>query len=363
MIFSTPALLKSENMLKQRSVWYFAWTVSAIIFATSCAWADDLNTEPFEVRLWLAMSRAVSSTDAIGREASVAYRSASSDNPAAADTREVEPANTKAFLCAGTHHIMFTDGAWIAAADANGFIRMKNAGTVGLGYVYIGLHDGPTRQGFDDDFYINEFRFKYGRQIRPDAYVGVGMKLSDLKLNYGELFQGMPRNTQDHSIAGSFTLGGLWRPNQDWTIGVLAEAGWIHSDIEGMVRLPGPFDAPFQFDLMTHTVNIKGGIGWRVSPLLDIYSDVQYFLVDNSMSTVDIVRFYFGGDFRLARWISLMAGSSVDSRAQASTSVGASIKMSKSSLLKVTYQYNPLPEIRQEFGTGNLISASVVFNF
>ena len=97
--------------------------------------------------------------------------------------------------------------------------------------------------------------------------------------------------------------------------------------------------------------------------MLAIYSDVQYFLVDNSMSTVDIVRFYFGGDVRLARWISLMAGGSVDTRAQASASVGVSITMSKPSLLKVTYQYNPLPEIRQEFGTGNLISASVVFNF
>jgi hypothetical protein len=350
-------------MLKQRNGWHWGLIVGIFIFATSCAWAGDLNTEPLEVRLWLAMSRAVSSTDAIGREASVAYRSASSDNPAATDTRDVEPVNAKAFFCAGTHNIIFTDGAWIAAADMNGFMRSSNAGTVGLGYVYIGLPDGPTRQGFDDDFHINEFRFKYGRQVRPDGYVGVGLKVSDLKLDYGDLFQGVPRKTQDHSIAGSFTLGGLWRPNPDWTVGVLVEAGWIHSDIEGIVHLPGPVDAPFQFDLMTHTVNVKGGLGWRVSSLLAIYSDVQYFLVDNSMSTVDTVRFYFGGDIRLARWIYLMAGSSVDTRAQASASAGASIKLSKPSLLKLTYQYNPLPEIRPEFGTGHLISATVVFNF
>ena len=160
------------------------------------------------MRLWLAMSRAVSSTDAIGREASVAYRSASSDNPAATDTREVEPVNTKAFFCAGTHHIMFTDGAWIAAADANGFIRMKNAGTVGLGYIYIGLQMAQRDRDLTMIFTSTSFASNTAGKIRPDAYVGVGMKVSDLKLNYGDLFQGVPAEYSGSFHRWKFHFGG-----------------------------------------------------------------------------------------------------------------------------------------------------------
>jgi len=358
-------------MLKQRQGWRFALAVGVCILVASRCWADDLSSEPLEVRLWLAMSRAVSSTDAIGREASVAYRSPSSDNPAATDVRGVEPVNERGFFCAGTHHIVFSDGAWIAAGDVNGFIRLNNAGTVSLGYIHIGLPDGMTLQGFNDDLRSNDFLFKYGRQIHPDIYVGVGFRVSDLKLDYGDLFMGAPRSTQDHSVSGSFTLGGLWRPSPNWTIGALAGAGWIRSDIGGVVHLPGgpvPFSAPFQLDLTTRTVNAKTGFGWRAVPALTLYVDAQYFRLDNSMTSADTGRFYFGGDIRLSRRASLMAGSSVDTRTHVSASSGLSINLMKpgmlrSTLLKLSYQYNPLPEIRQEFGTGNLVSATMVFSF
>jgi hypothetical protein len=332
------------------------------ILAANPCWSGDLSTQPFEVRLWSAMSRSISSTDAIGRQASVAYLSASSDNPAGTDLRDVKGENAKRFFCAGTHHIVFSDGAWIAAADVNGFFRLNNAGTLLLGYNHIGLLDGQTRQGFEDDLSNNEFAVKYGRKINSEGYVGVGVRVRDMELNYGDLFLGAPRNTHDDSIAASFTLGGMWRPNRDLTLGMLTEFGWIGSDIEGQAHMPG-FDAPFRLDLTTQTVNVKTGLGWKILPMVAIYADGQYFHIGNSMTTVDIGRFYFGGDIRVAHGVSLMAGGSVDNMAQTSVSAGISITMSKPSLLKVTYQHNPLPELHQEFGTGNLVSASVVFSF
>jgi hypothetical protein len=358
-------------MAKKLHNWHLGLLIGICIFAAGRSWAGELSTEPFEVRLWLAMSRAISSTDAIGREASVAYRSASSDNPAAADVRRVEPVRDRGFFCAGMHNIVFTDGAWISAQDINGFIRFSKAGTISTGYIHIALPQGQTRQGFEDDLRSHEFVFKYGRQISPSMHVGAGFRMSDMNLDYGDLFQGAPRSTHDHSISGSFTLGSLWQPNPNWTIGVMAGAGWIGSDIGGAVHLPGfagPVNIPFQLDLTTRTVNVKTGFGWRATPSLDFYSDVQYFRLDNSMSAEGVGRLYFGGDVHVSRGVSFMAGGSMDTNSHASVGSGVSINMMKPgvlkpTLLKLTYQYNPLPEIWQEFGTGHLLSATMVFSF
>ena len=349
-------------MLRKRHSWRLGLAAGIWILAATPCWPGDLDNEPFEVRLWAAMSRSISSTDAIGRQASVAYLSASSDNPAGIDLRDVRGEDTKRFFCAGTHHVVFNDGAWIAAADANGFFRLNSAGTLLAGYSHIGLVDGQTRQGFDDDLSYDDFVVKYGRKIHTKGYVGIGFRVRDMEMDYGDLYMGAPRDTRNDSIAGSFTAGGMWRPNQDLTLGVLTEVGWIGSDIEGQVHLPG-FDAPFQLDLTTQTVNVKTGLGWKILPMFAIYADGQYFHLGNSLTDVDIGRFYFGGDIRVAQAVSFMAGGSVDNTAQTSLSAGIAIRLSNPSLLKVTYQHNPLPEIRQEFGTGNLVSASVVFSF
>jgi hypothetical protein len=338
-----------------------------LLFA-SRSWAGDLSSDPFEIRLWLAMSRAINSTDAIGREASVAYRSASSDNPAAADVRHVEPVSARGFFCAGTHHIAFSEGAWIIAEDVNGFLRFNTRGTLSMGYVHFASQNGHTRQGFEDDIRNHEFLFKYGRQISSDVYVGAGATLNDMTLDYGDLYQGLPRNTHNHSVLGSFTLGSLWQPKSNLTIGVLAGAGWTGSDVEGAVHAPGPFNVPFQLDITTRTLNLKTGFGWRVIPALTVYSDVQYFRLDNSMSAVSAGRFYFGADVNISSRVTLMAGSSVDTNRHATGSSGLGINLMKPgrlkpTLLKLTYQYNPLPELSQEFGTGHMVSATMVFSF
>ena len=355
-------------MAKKLRVWHLMLLLSLYIFSTNVSRAGDLSTEPFEIRLWLAMSRAVNSTDAIGREASAAYRSASSDNPAAADLRRVEPVNPRGFFCAGTHQIVFTDGAWMSAEDVNGFLRFNTSGTMAMGYVHIASQNGQTQQGFEDDISSHEFLFKYGRQISPGMYVGAGFILNDMNFDYSELFQGVPRSTRDHSISGSFTIGSLWQPKPNWTIGMLVGAGWTGSDIDGVVHLPGPFNVPFQADLTTRSVNLKAGFGWRAMRVLALYSDAQYFRLDNSMAAEGVGRFYFGADVFVSGRISLMAGSSVDTNAHATASSGLSINMMKPgtlrpTLFKVSYQYNPLPEIEQEFGKGHLISATMVFSF
>ncbi len=340
----------------------------ACMIPTNPARAGDLNSEPFEIRLWIAMSRAVNSTDAIGREASAAYPSASSDNPAAADLRDFEPAGSRGFFCAGMHHITFSDGAWMIAEDVNGFLRFNTKGTLSMGYVHIGTQNGRTKQGFEDDVSNHEFLFKYARPVSPNLYLGVGFIMNNMNLEYGELFQGVPRNTHDHSISGSFTLGSIWQPTPKWTVGVLAGAGWTGSEVDGVVHLPGPMDVPFQSDLTTRSLNFKTGFGWRATQGLAVYSDAQYFRLDNSMTMQDVGRFYLGADFYLSRRISLIAGSSVDTNAHASASAGLGIEMMKPGTLtptrfKLTYQYNPLPEIGQEFGTGHLVSATMVFSF
>ncbi len=325
--------------------------------------AGDFDAQPLEVRLWTAMSRSVTSTDAIGRQASVAFLSASSDNPAGIDVRDAEGEDVVRLICAGTHHVVFSNGAWIAAGDANGLIRRKKAGSVLLGYNHIALADGQTRQGFNDDLRNSEFVLKYGHRIDEDAYIGIGFRVRDMRLNYGDRYLGAPRYSRNDSIAGSFTLGGLWRPDEKWTLGVLSEAGWIHSDINGAIQLPGPMNVPFKVDLMTKTLNIKAGMAWKMLPALTVYSDGQFYHLGNSLTDVQVGRFYFGGDLRVARGILVIAGGSVDTLSQVSESVGISIALSKPRLIKLTYQHNPLPEIRQEFGRGNLLSATMVFGF
>jgi hypothetical protein len=355
-------------MVRKSRVCCFGLAVGICIIFASRSWAEDWSTEPFELRLWLAMSRAINSTDAIGREASVAYRSASSDNPAAADVRHVEPVSAQGFFCAGTHHIAFSDGAWIIAEDVNGFLRFNTTGTLAMGYVHFASQNGQTRQGFEDNIGNHEFLIKYGRQIRQNLYVGTGFTVNDMTFDYGDLFQGLPRSTHDHSISGSFTLGTLWQPKPNWTFGVIAGAGWTGSDVEGAVHLPSLFDVPFHADITTRTLNFKTGFGWRVTPALTVYSDAQYFRLDNNMNAVGAGRFYFGADVYLSSRISLMAGSSVDTNGHATGSSGLGINLMKPgrlkpTLFKLAYQYDPLPELSHEFGTGHLVSATMVFSF
>ena len=215
---------KDKNMRRRhnRHLGLAAWIW---IFATIPCWADELSSQPLEVRLWSAMSRSISSTDAIGRQASVAYPSGSSENPAAIDVRDFELIDTRGYICMGTHHVVFSEDAWFAAGDINGFVHLNKAGTISVGYIRIATPEGSTRQGFDDDFRNNDFSMKYGRQIHKKGYVGFGVRVRDMELDYGDLFQGFPRDTQNHSIGGSFTLGGLWRPNPEWTLGALIDTG------------------------------------------------------------------------------------------------------------------------------------------
>jgi hypothetical protein len=149
---------------------------------------------------------------------------------------------------------------------------------------------------------------------------------------------------------------------------MLVGAGWTGSDIEGAVHAPGPVDVPFRTNIKTRTMNFKTGFRWRIAPSFRVYSDAQYFRVDNSMSAEDAGRFYFGADVDLSRRIILMAGSSVDTNGHTTGSSGFGINMMKPgtlkpTLFKLTYQYNPLPELSQEFGTGHLVSATMVFSF
>lgn len=355
--------LGSTSMLKLWNGSCLLVVFSICLFIVNPLWADEYSSQPFELRLWAAMSRSISSTDAIGRQASAAYPSGSSDNPAGVDVRDFELVSTRAYICAGTHHVIFSNGAWIAAGDVNGFFHFNNTGTISFGYIHIALPEGQTRQGFNNDLRDNEFLMKYGRKIHGKGYVGLSFRVRDMKLESGDLSQGVPRRTRNDSVGGSFTVGGLWRPKSDWTLGTLIEIGWIGSDLEGEVHLPNDTDVPFQLDLTTHTMNVKAGFGWKMSSKLTVYGDGQYFHLGNSMNTTDIGRFYFGGNIHLAQKVSLMAGGSLDTMRKGSASMGVGISMSARSLFKLTYQYNPLPDISYEFGTGHIVSSTVVFGF
>jgi hypothetical protein len=259
--------------------------------------------------------------------------------------------------------VVFGNGAWIAAGDANALIRRQKSGSMLMGYSHIALADGQTRQGFNDDLRNSDFVFKYGQQVQPNTYIGIGFRVRDMMLDYGDLYLSLPRRTRNESIAGSFTLGGLWHANQKLTLGVMSETGWIHSDIKGALQLPVSASVPFKMDLTTQTLNVKAGMRWKLRPALTVYGDGQFYHLGNSLTGIQVGRFYFGGDLRVAPGILLIGGASVDTLSQVSESAGISIALSKPRLIKVTYQRNPLPEIRQEFGSGNLLSATMVFGF
>ncbi len=325
--------------------------------------AGDFDDQPFEIRLWSAMSRSISSTDAIGRQASVAYPSGSSDNPAGSDVRDFELLNTRVYACAGTHHVLFSEGAWIAAGDVNGFLRLGGGGTLAFGYLRISTLEGRTRQGFNDVFRNNEYGIRYGRKVHAKGYIGVSIRFRDMDLEYDDTFQDLPRRTRNHSFGGSVSVGGMWRPNSKWTFGSVLDAGWIDSDVQGAVSLPGGGDLPFQLEITTRSVQVKTGLGWAIAPAVTCYVDGQYFHIGNRMYAIDLGRFYWGGDIRLSRMFSLMAGASLDTLAQASASTGIGISLSPGNKIKMTYQYNPLPDVDHEFGKGHIVSATVVVGF
>jgi hypothetical protein len=329
--------------------------------------AGDWHEEPFDIRLWLALSRAVNTTDVIAREASVAYPSGSADNPAGLDWVGDCTNDPGDSIGGGFHNALFSSGAWIGAFDVHGFVRPENLGSFALGYVHLDLFDGATRQGTDDVMRNDQLTFTWSKRLDDQWSIGTALGLNLLTTGYDDTFLGFPRHTADDSIGEDVALGVRWQPDAQWMFGLTGTAGWTGSSIEGTVHLPpppfGPGDVRFSDDVVTRMTQVKAGAGWYPWQPLGLFLDAQYLHFDNHATSIDVGRFYFGAEYTLAPSWRLLAGTSLDLDAEPTASAGVIYCGGKRFTLRLAYQFNFAPELRHEFGYGHLVSLTATLRF
>lgn len=334
--------------------------------------AGGFDDEPMVLRLALSLDRSSNFSDTAGRQASLAFPGASSDNPAGGDWQAREPGRPAASLTG--IHLFSGSGARVTAAAATVNTKLDDGGTVSVAYARTDTGDGEIRGGLEVDLRSNEFFATYSHRYRPDVSLGLSLRATDSQLE--ETFiepalGGVPLQAKTESKMFDAAFGVLAELRRGWFVGASAGVGRAEADVTLRTQVPIPVTTGVmaagtrleRFDETVRTFGGRVGVGYAAHPVYGLYLDAQYLAVESDHAgSADIARLQAGVDFRLSGALVLRSGIGVDSENEVTLSAGATYG-SGPLVAIVAWQYNSQPEIRREFGRFELISASLSYRF
>lgn len=346
----------------------------ALFLVAAPGFAGGFDDEPMVLRLSLSLDRSSNYSDTAGRQASVAFPGASSDNPAGGDWQPRDPGRPAASLTG--IHLFSESGARVTAAAGTVNTRLRDAGTVSVAYARTETGDGEIRGGLSVDLRSNEFFASYSYRYRPGVSLGATVRATDSVLEeafFAPALGGLTLEAETESKMLDATFGLLAEPRRGWFVGATAGVGRAEADATVRNRVPLPvlpagavLPAGTRLDRFDDTLRSFGarvGIGYSAHAVYGVYLDAQYLTIESDRAgSADIARLQAGVDFRLSDALVLRSGIGVDSENEVTLSAGASFG-SGPLVAIVAWQYNSQPELRREFGRFELVSASLSYRF
>lgn len=303
---------------------------------------SDYSDKDFSVRMPPAFVRLREVTTFGGETA--ANRFSSAINPASADWTEL-PGRLGLVLSPYYSYIRFGEGNEVHVFGEAVTWDTGEYGVIRPVLNQIRTNEETLKDGRTFDFTVNTLDVLWAKRVGPVG-LGFNFTFSDAEVvnKLGPL-----RVAESHAESYRFRFGGLYEPAEQWLAGLVFEYGFVPTRVSALTPTPmGP--VPTRSDDTQHQFILRPGVSYEYADLSTVFVDYQYGVYFNDDHTLNHHRFNAGVEHRLLKWLFVRLGGAVDARGNLSWSAGVGAHLSEYCSVDLGYQYDPLPELRPEFG-------------
>ena len=355
--------MKSRRDVR-RAAWCLAAGAVLALLPSAALAGGDYDAEPFSLRLPPAFVR-FTEVSTVGGE-TVANRWSSAINPASAGWMRL-PCEHGLLLAPYYSQIMFDEGARLDVYGESLTWDTGAWGTVQPTFSQVRSRNATTRQGLDFDYTVDSFQVQWAKRVN-DWALGTNFNFAQAEI----LQDGTVGPAQVHAVGNAesyrFRFGGLYEPAEHWLTGLVFEYGFqpYRSRTVTTIPLPPPLPPIVQTlrdDGTQHQFIVRPGVSYEYAPFSTVFLDYQYGCFVNKHGSLDDGRVTVGVDHQVYRWLFVRGSAGVDRLGNASWTAGASMHFAKWGSLDVGYQYDPLPELRPEFGRSHVVQITFSVRF
>lgn len=332
--------------------WAWGVLLAAALFWGPRAWAgSDYSDKPLSLRFPSAFIR-FTEVSASGGE-TVANRFSSALNPASAGWLElpckhglvVAPYYSNVCFDAGTRLHLFAQSLTLATADWGTFQPTLSQ---------MRTNRATTRQGLLFDYSVDTVQLQWGKRF-GDWGVGARFNYAQAETVYK---MGKMRVSKSNAESYRVRVGGLYQPAEKWLAGLAVEYGVAPYR---STRYAGPF----KYKTRGHPSQlvVRPGVSYEYAKYCTAYLDYQYGAFFHKGDEFHYHRFSTGLEHRLLDCLFVRAGTFADVRGNAGLTCGATLHFARWGCVEFGYQYDPLPELRPEFGRSHVFQAVLSVRF
>jgi hypothetical protein len=314
--------------------------------------ADDLAGAPFSLRFPAALSHFSPFGDVAAKGgASGASPYGSSSNLAGI----AWGSGAKDFDYLGSinyNYLTFGSGTDLHIATETIAFDLGDAGTVRLVLIQFQSNTATIRSApLTYDFDLFGTRLDWSRRF--GAYgIGVGMGFTQAETLFRNPTALVSDTTKDN---WTFRLAGQRQLGKRWLIGLMADYGTGSS--HGTRQ--SPIGAPQTFTSDSSQWIVQTGIGFIITPKAVANLDYQMGRFSEGGAHLTTHRWSLGTDIPLSTKWQLRAGTTIDHLGNAGWTTGIAFFPIKGTSLNLAYQRGTFPELTQEFGQSQMLTASV----
>ncbi|KPK86473.1 MAG: hypothetical protein AMJ81_01080 [Phycisphaerae bacterium SM23_33] len=326
--------------------------LAAMLACGSAALAgSDYSDKDLSLRFPSAFIR-FSEVSASGGE-TVANRFSSALNPASAGWMEL-PCKYGLVLAPYYSHTCFDAGTRLHLFGESLTWETEKWGTFQPTLSQIRTNRATTRQGLEFDYSVDIFQLQWGKRL-GDWGLGARFNYAQAETVYK---MGPMRVSKSNAESYRVRLGGLYAPAEKWLAGIALEYGVAHSRT---TRYMGPFT--FKDRATSHQFVARPGVSYEYAKYCTVFADYHYGAFFHGHKQFHYHRFSAGVEHRLLDFLFLRAGPFVDARGNTGLTCGATVHFSRWGCVELGYQYDPLPELRPEFGRSHMFQAVLSVRF
>ncbi len=218
------------------------------------------------------------------------------------------------------------------------------------------------RDGLGYRFDAQYYQLQWGKLINPAWTVGANVNVTSSSTRLDVAGTRVARSRSD---SYNFRLGLVHQALPRLRVGMVLDYAATPSRTTAVVFNPATFAIETQRTTDTaHQVLVRTGLVWRYADGCDLYLDYQAGVFTDATGTLHVHRFPIGIEHMLIRNVLfLRAGTLIDTRGNIALTTGFGLSLGKRASLDVAYQYDMLPEIRQEFGPAQSLILSLAVGF
>ena len=342
----------------------YSWPALILAAVATASGGRPLEDYDFSLRFPAAVSRFASYADVAAEGgAQAASEWSSSTNPASAawpkpDTSpkfrtSFSPQFTAIGFGSGNRLYVTTQALTIDAGKWGVFLPAV---------AQVTSNHEQQRDGLGFRFDAQYYQLQWGKLITPTWTVGANVNVTSSSTRFDVAGARVGRSRSD---SYDLRLGLVHQILPRLRVGVVIDYGIAPSRTTAVAFNPATFALETQRTTDTaHQVLVRTGIVWRYADGCDLYVDYQGGVFTDATGTLQVHRFPIGIEHSVIKDILfLRAGTLIDTRGNIALTTGLGLSLGKRASLDVAYQYDTLPEIRQEFGLAQSFVLSLAVGF